>query len=422
MTSYKVGPSPDTKSGIFYGYIVVTASLFMKIAMWGAYFSFGIFFKPVLTEFGWMRAMTAGAFSLSMAIQGLLGTAMGEFTDRFGPRVVMTLCGLLFGLGHLLMSQINSVWQLYLYYGVIIGIGMSGVMVSLMTTVARWFVKRRSMMSGVVLIGTGIGSLITPPVASWLISAYDWRMSYIIVGGVVLAIVIITAQFLRRDPAQMGLMPYGIYEKGEPESKSEVIALSPRETLNTKQFWVICAQFSCFGVGMFATMVHIAPHAMDLGASAGGAASVLATIGGLVIVGRVVLGHIGDRIGNKNVFVIGFILFTGAFLWLAPAKEPWMVYPFAVVYGFAQGGMGASQSPLVAGFFGLRSHGLIFGLTGIGFTSGAALGPWLAGYTFDMTGSYQIAFLSCAAISIIGLLLTLLLTPIKSDRMKAVVL
>jgi len=178
--------------------------------------------------------MTSGAFSLSWIVYGLLGIIMGRLTDRLGPRIVLTFCGSLVGLGYLLMSQITAVWQLYLFYGVIIGTGMCGCFVPLTVTTARWFVKRRTMMSGIVLSGMGIGTLIMSPVTNWLISTYDWRQSYTILGSVILVLVILAAQLLRRDPAQTRQVPYG--ENAVEEQGLGASDLSLREAMYTGQF------------------------------------------------------------------------------------------------------------------------------------------------------------------------------------------
>jgi MFS family permease len=415
MSNQEVRQSPRAEPRFSYGYIVVVAAFFIMVAMWGTYFAFGIFFKPVLSEFGWTRAMTSGAFSLSMVLHGLLGIVTGGLTDRFGPRMVMTLCGFLLGLGYLLMSQTSAIWQLYLFYGVIVGTGMGGAFVPLTSTVARWFVKRRSMMTGVVLTGIGIGSLIAPPVANWLVSIYDWRLSYVILGSMVFLIVVLSAQFLRRDLTQVGQLPYDEHEGEEQGVNLGSKAFSLNEAVTTRQFWLVSGMLFCFGFCMFTVTVHIVPHITELGISAASAASVLATAGGMSIIGNFVLGSAADRIGNRQVFTIGFILMATALFGLVPAAEAWMLYLFAVVFGFAHGGMGASESPLVAGLFGLSSHGLIFGVVGLGFTIGAAIGPFLAGHFFDVTGSYQVAFLVCAAMGVIGLILTAFLTPTKTS-------
>ncbi len=413
MAIQKAQQSPRTEPGFFYGYIVVVAALCIMVAIWGTYYSFGVFFKPMLTEFGWSSAMTSGALSLSMIFYGFLGIVMGGLTDKFGPRVVMTFSGLLMGLGYLLMSQISAVWQLYLFYVVILGTGLSGAFVPLTSTVGRWFVKKRSMMTGIVMSGIGIGVLIAPPVASRIISTYDWRVSYIVLGSAVLVIVILAAQFLKRDPTQVGQRPYGENEGEELELKSGPEAFSLKEAIYTRQFWLVFSLFFSFAFSLFVVMVHIVPHAIEMGMSATGAANILATIGGISIIGRVVLGSAADRIGNRQAFIIGFILMAAALFGLVLAREVWLLYLFAAVFGFAYGGCDASVAPLVSRLFGLRSHGLILGVINLGFTIGAATGPFLAGYIFDVTRSYQVAFLLSAVISIAGLILTALLTPTK---------
>ncbi|GAH62425.1 unnamed protein product, partial [marine sediment metagenome] len=139
----------DKKPGFFYGYIIVLAAFGIQMVAWGMFNSYGVFFKPLTTEFGWTRAMTSSAVSLAMLVYGLLGIAMGRLTDRFGSRMIMVVCGFFLGLGYLLMSQVNTTWQLYLFYGLMVGIGVSALDVSLLSTVARWFVKKRGMMTGI---------------------------------------------------------------------------------------------------------------------------------------------------------------------------------------------------------------------------------------------------------------------------------
>lgn len=411
MTTQTIQQPPASKSRFFYGYIVVIASLLIIVAMEGLYFAFGVFFKPVLTEFGWTGVMTSGAFSLSVMVNGLLTIATGALTDKFGPRIVLTVCGLLLGLGYLLMSQISYIWQLYLFYGLVIGAGMSGAFVPLNTTIARWFVKRRGTMTGIVVSGIGIGTLVAPPVANWLITSFGWRQSYIILGTTVLVVVILVAQLLRRDPAKVGQLPDGDYKGFHPGLAPRSVEFSLKEASTTKQFWLSLSLFFCFGFCMFAVFVHIVPHSIELQIPSDRAAYILATIGGLSIVGRLVLGNIADKIGNRQAFIISFALISAAFFWLVLSRQEWMLYIFAIVFGFAYGGGEALQSPLVANLFGLDSHGLILAVTGLGFFAGASFGPLLAGFIFDVTGSYQMAFLLCATIAILGLIFTVFLKP-----------
>jgi len=418
MANQEVRQSPGAEPAFFYGYIVVMAALCAMVAMYGTRAVFGVFFKPMLTEFGWTRALTSGALSLSMVVQGSLAVVMGGLNDRLGPRIVLTLSGFLVGLGHLLMSQIGALWQLYLFYGVIIGVGMGGVLVPLLSTVARWFVARRNMVTGIVVTGIGISGLIAPPVANWLISAYDWRVSYMVLGSLILVVGVLAAQFLRRDPTQMGQVSYGGNEGREQGLKAGTEGFSLREAAYTRQFWVVVGMFFCLGFCLFGIMVHIVPHATDLEISAASAANILAAMGGAGIAGNVLLGGSGDRIGNRLVCVIGFILIAADLFWLVSVTEVWMFYLFAVILSFAAGGCTTAESPLVAALFGLSSHGLLLGIVSLGFTTGAAIGPFVTGYIFDVTGSYQVAFLVSAAIGIVGLVLTALLRPITGERGK----
>jgi len=413
MPDTKVYQSLKTEPRFFYGYIVVVVAFFIMVVTWAVYYSFGVFFKPLLNEFGWTHAVISGAFSLSMTIYGVLGIVVGVLNDRFGPRVVLTLCGVLLGLGYLLMSQLSALWQMYLFYGLIVGTGMSGVWVPQLSTVARWFVGRRTLMTGIVLAGVSIGQLIGPPVSTRLIAVYDWRPSYIMLGSVAFLLVVLFAQFMRRDPTQMGQLPYGADKGKQVELTSDTRAFSLREAAYTVQFWVAFGIFFCFGFGVFAIVVHIVPHAIELGIPATSAATILSCRGGMGLVGNYVLGSIADRIGNRQIFIVGFIMILAALLWLVPAKELWMLYLFAIIFGFASGGMAASESPLAAWLFGLTSHGLIYGVVHLGFTAGAAVGPVLTGYIFDLTGSYKWAFLLCAAFAIAGIVLAALLHPTR---------
>ncbi len=377
----------------------------------GVFLTFGVFFNSFLNEFGWARATISGAHSLAFIMLGFTSIIVGRLGDGVGPRMIMVGCGVLFGLGYLLMSQISAVWQLYLFYGVIVGIGMSGVDVLMLSTVARWFVKKRGMTSGIVKVGTGVGMLIMPIVANWLISANGWRNSYIILGSVALVLIVLMALFLRRDPSQKGLVPYGEEKASTGSLNSVDKGHSLREAIATRPFWMLCTVFLLIFFCAQAILVHIAPHALELGISATGAASVLATIGGASIAGRFIMGSAGDRVGIKLTTVICLVVLAVALFWLQLAGELWMLYLFASMYGFAHGGVFALVSPLVAELFGLSSHGVIFGIIIFCGTIGGATGPLLAGRIFDVTGSYQLAFLICAAFSVIALVLLFLLRP-----------
>ena len=408
----------DRKPKFFYGYIIVLLTSLIMVVTWGAFYSFGVFFKPVLTEFGWTRTAISVASSLVFLLSGFLGIFTGRLCDRFGPRIVVTVSGLLLASGYLLMSQLSAIWQLYLFYG-IVGIGMSGAYVPAISTVARWFVKRRGLMSGIVIAGIGVGTMVTSPVANWIISSYGWRTSYVVIGVVILALMVSAAQFLRRDPSRMGLVPYG-EEVAELENLNLGAGVfSLQRAIRTKQFWMLCLMFPSYEFCVSTILVHIVPHSTDLAISAASAANILAVIGVGSVAGRIMMGGAGDRIGNKQAFTICAILMFITLLWLLVAREVWMLYLFAVVFGFAYGGYGPLIAVISAELFGLSSLGVILGLVTFWITFGAAGGPAVAGGIFDMTSSYQSAFLVCIALSIVAIIIALLLRPITDVRGKA---
>lgn len=417
MAKQEISPLTGTgKPRFFYGYVIVAASFGIQAIAFGIYSTFGVFLNPLLAEFGWLRATISGAASLSFLFFGFLAIIMGGLSDRFGPRIVMTACGFLLGLGFLLMSQISTIYHLYLVYGVIVGIGLSATDVVLLSTIARWFVEKRGTMSGIAKAGTGLGMLIMPLVAIGLISAYGWRTSYFILGAVALVCITSVAQLLRREPGQMRQLPDGEEQTTAGSLDLAEEGLSLREAIHTRQFWTICVAYLTIFFSTNTILVHIVPHAMDLGISATNAAGILSTIGGVSMIGRLVMGNAGDRVGNKRAIVICFLILVAALSWLQLAKELWMLYLFAGIYGFAHGGFFALISPVVAGLFGTSSHGVILGMVLFYGTIGGAIGPVLAGHIFDITHSYQLAFLILVVFSIIGLTLTTSLRPITSKR------
>ncbi len=417
MNKYESLPSIRSKKpGFFYGYVIVAAAFSIVIIAHGAQYTFGIFFKPILTEFGWTSAATSGAFSLYLVLWGLLSIFVGRLNDSFGPRIVMTASGFFLGLGYLLMSQVSVLWQLYLFYGVIIAIGMSGAWVPLISTVPKWFVKRRGLMTGIVTSGSGIGTILLSLAASRLISVYGWRISYMIVGSGVLVLLMLAAQFLRRDPQQIGQLPYGEDETKGESLNAQAREFSLQEAIRTGQFWLVCAIFLCFGFILYTIMVHIVPHAIDLGISPIIAANIIVIIGGVNAVGRIIIGYSSDRIGVKPSLLISFILMGIALLWVMVATEVWMFYLFAIIFGFGYGGLATLTSMVTAELFGVRSLGAIVGVVMFSFTLGGAIGPLLAGSIFDISGSYKPAFLASAAVSAAGIILSSVLKPITSTK------
>jgi MFS family permease len=312
-------------------------------------------------------------------------------------------------MGFILMSRITNIWQMYLVYGVLIGIGMGGIFVPVITNLSRWFVARRSTMNGLVLAGTGVGTLIVSPLTSRLIESYGWRTSFIILGAAIFLIIFVLAQFMRLDPAQIGQTPYNKAGAGKSGLKQETRSFGLSEVLRSPLFWLVFGMFFTFGFFAMSISVHIVPHVIHLQIPAATAANILATIGAVNIAGRLAFGAIGDKIGARQAYGLGLVVMTAAIFWLVFINETWMFFVFAAIYGFNSGGIGSVQAPIVAELFGLKSHGAIFGACGLGTMIGGSIGPVLVGYLFDLSGSYQAAFITCGLAAAAGLLVNLVI-------------
>jgi len=403
------------RSRFFYGYLVVAACFAIQGTGGGTFFSFGVFFKTFLAEFGWSRAAISGASSGAFLLAGLVGIVVGKMNDRFGPRLIMAVTGSSYCLGLLLMSQLSALWQVYVFYSVIVGIGMSSIDIIPLTTAARWFAKKRGMMTGIVKVGIGTGQLIIPLMTSIFIATYGWRASYTILGILVLVLLVSSGLVLRRDPGQKGLLPDGDEKTAVSDLRLPEKGVSLGEALLTWQFWMIWVISFLIGCCALTVVVHIVPHATDLGISSIASAGILSTIGGVSMVGRLVTGIAIDRIGNKRLMTISFLILIASLLWVQVSKELWMLYVFAAVYALCHGGFYTVISPLVAQLFGISSHGVLFGIVNFGMTVGGAIGPTFAGYVFDMIHSYHLVFFVLAGLAVAGLILTLLLRPVITE-------
>jgi MFS family permease len=414
LTNHILSQDNEKKqSRFFYGYLIVISAFLIFFISGGSQYSFSVFFKPMLNEFGWSRAAISGAYSLNMILSGMMGIVAGRICDKLGPKIVLTVSGTFMGVGYLLMSQIQSIWQIYLFFGVIVSIGLSGMTIPLLSSVARWFSKRRSLTSGIVLTGSGFGIIIMPPLANWFISTYNWRNSYIVLGLIVIALVVTLAQFMRRSP--------NVYRSLTPEAKLLVTkasnvqlqGLSIGEAIRTWQFWIIFMITLFIGFSVQTIMVHVVAHATDINITAAAAALILSVIGIISICGKLAMGGLGDKTGNRYIVIIVSVLAILAFLWLRFAGELWMLYLFAVFFGLYYGGYAAIQSPLVAEYFGLKDHGAIFGLVMFALGIGSSIGPLIAGRIFDVSGNYDWAFVVCGFMGISILILSILLKPVK---------
>lgn len=264
-------------------------------------------------------------------------------------------------------------------------------------------------MVGISVAGVGLGTMIFPPLARWLIDSYGWKTSYVVIGIAVLVIIMSSAQFLKRAPEQIGT---NSDSTGSIDTQQQGFTL--QKAVKTRPFWLITLAYFGFGFILQAIMVHIVMHITGLGIPSTTAATMFIVLGGASVCARIFLGSLADRIGNRSIVIGSFILLTITLLWLFIAKEMWAIYIFGALFGFGYGGMVASQSPIVADLFGMRSHGVILGVIVSTITFGSAVGPVIAGAIYDASSSYTIAFIICVVFAIIGIILSLLLRPVSN--------
>jgi len=341
---------------VYYGYIIIAVSILILFIMHGIGRSWGVFLSSLEAEFGWSRAAISGAHSLGFMMGGAISIILGKISDRFGSRIIITIGALSVALGCFLMSTVSALWQVYLFYGLLITLWGSPANVSLLSTAMRWFNKKRGLFSGFVKVGTGLGIMLIPLLSTQLTQTYGWRNAFIILGVICLVIVVPLAQFLRRDPGQKGLRAYG--ETSQPDVINNLLdeGMSLREALQNRQFWIICISFFLMWYCCNGLMIHIIPYTIDIGIPPLSAAGLLSIIGASSIVGRLVVGAEGDRMGNIRTMTLCFILLTISMSWLLLSKQLWQLYLFAVVYGFAHGGFFTLISPLIADLFGTRAQ------------------------------------------------------------------
>jgi OFA family oxalate/formate antiporter-like MFS transporter len=389
-----------------YSHVIVLVSTLIAVTVEGLLYVFGVFFEPLVLEFGWGRAVTAGAFSLSGIVRLPILFFGGRLTDRFGSRVVLSACGFFLGSGYMLMSQVNALWQFYLFYGVLVGVGMGLYWVPLMTVVLRWFDHGRALAIGIVGSGIGVGQLIFPPMATRFISVHGWRLSCLVLGGLCMGSVMLAAQFLGKNPKGKGTAAPG-GERAVKKEWADPGDFSARAAVRSRQFWMFCGMFFSWLFCLAVIQVHTVIYATGTGMSPAGAAKIIAIIGIAGIGGRLILSHLADVIGLKRVLVLCLALSSAAFVWLVFARGEGMLYFFAAI---AYGTFEVLHAPVMAQLFGLASFGTIFGVAMTFSSLGSILGPVAAGYLFDTTGSYHIVFLICIGMSLMSLGCAALLT------------
>ncbi len=403
---------------LHYGWVMVIIAIFILIVFSFTIYTFGIFLRPLTLEFNWDRGALSGAFSVCMIISGVLAIPSGRLSDRYGPRILVTIGGLLAGTGFLLMSQVNSLWQVYLFWGLLIGISGGCCSIPIISTIPKWFAKNRGLAIGIITTGVSLGGILSAPLAQWLISSRGWQQALMILGIITFIAIIPLAQFVKHSPQRVGIRPYG--EDSTLEDKQPLASaaegLSFIQSTKTGQFWIFGATSLCFLFAAQLIITHIVPHAIDTGISAMVAASILSVIAATAVISRNITGFISDRIGGRLTLSGCLTLLTLALIWLLFTRETWTFYLFAIIFGVAEGGLLPLQTIVTTELFGLRSLGVIFGSIQLITLIGGAIGPTSAGIIFDATGDYNIALIICVIVSAVSIILSLTLLKAKTWR------
>jgi MFS family permease len=371
----------------------VVAAVWVTLAIaFGLNFSFPVFFVALLEEFGWSRGATAGAFSVSSVVQGLLSPIVGILVDRLGPRRVILTGAFLLGGACLLSSRIASLWSLYVMTGVLVAAGVCAVgWVPSAALIARWFAERQGSVMGLAFSGMGMGVLVIGPLAQWLIAARGWRAAYLVLGLGTLAVLVPLVWLGVRD-APVAAAP------ARPVSRASVSRGSRevRAALRTRPFWALFFAYLCTPLAVFPVVTHQVAFAVDQGFPRLFVAGVFGLVGLMSIAGRIVFGVLADRIGRAASASLSFActaLGTLCLLGIETWRHAAPLYAYALLFGLGFGARGPIITAMASQLFQGKRFGVIYGILSVGNGIGGGIGPWFGGAIHDVTGSYRTAFL-----------------------------
>jgi MFS family permease len=410
------------KKKIFYGWWIVLSTNIICMLGYGTWlYSFGVFFKPMSAEFGWTRAMTAGAYSLRSIEGGIASPIVGWAVDKYGARIVIIIGAIVSGLSFALMPLVDSLLGFYLIYGVALSAGMSAMLyLPAWTVIARWFDRRISLAMALLAVGAGLGGLVCAPLAAVLITHFGWRSAFVLLGVLIWIVALPLAFVVRNSPGEMGLWPDGETPIDESPTEADArpdvpgAAAAPsaatdytlKQALMSSSFWTLALAFFFFGMAHSTVTVHMVPALTDAGIPVETAAVSIGLLTAVSIVGRLSFGFLGDYITKRYLFMVAYSMMGAGVLVLMDANSMNMVYLFIFLFGVGFGGTVPLMPAIRAEYFGRAALGKIQGFMNPVMMFAGAVGPIFAGYVFDTTGSYRISFMVtgvftfCAVIAI----------------------
>ena len=407
---------------VFYGWWVITACSLILFMSGASRFSFTLFFPTLLEDLGWSRATLGFGLTLHMWVYAVTVVIVGFMVDKYGARVVMTLGGFIILLGLSLTSTMTTIWQFYLYYGVILAVGVAFTfMVPNTGTARKWFIKKAGLALAITALGASLGAAVMAYVIPGMIHAYGWRSSWLYLGLILGSAIILPAGIIiRKDPESIGLYPDGdsappmdshVEEKEEDTPVYVEETWTVREALRTRSFWCILFAGSIAAIPGIGISGHFVNWGLDIARAAGISPEIamgriklsitLSVIG--MIIGSFIGGPLSDRIGRKPVILTGLALTVPVFLYAAQISTMSGVVVAPALMGIFGGLAGPALGAYLGDIFGRSALTSIFGLIifAIGIIGGS--GAVFFGWLHDVSGTYKLAWIVSAICTIIAI-------------------
>ena len=375
-----MAPETVRREGIFYGWFVLAAGFFVLFLATGSRGGFGVFVIPLTEEFGWTREAISRAIAIGWLVNGVTQPFLGRLYDRFGGRMVISVSLLVLGSSTVLLSQINSLWMLVVVYGIIMSVAAGGAsLVTIHALLSKWFYAKRGLALSISTTGASAGSLVMAPFATYIIVWAGWRVSWTVMGGLILVLAIPIAWFLiRDDPADVGESPDGGPDQPTlgRSSRPSSIRRSPlevdnwRDSYKSAPMWQMTGAYFVCGMTTARISVHYVPFAIERGISSVEAAWAFGMMMGLSVLG---VGAISDRFGRKNLLGVVYAGRGMAYAMLVLAPSRIGIWGFAVIAGFSWIAAAPLISTLTADIYGIKRIGTLNGMTSLSHQAGGAL-------------------------------------------------